>query len=446
MKKYFLFSAITLISLLSFSQDWNVSEIGVCPTVYSYDCILADGRNDGINRLYVTTRGGGIYEWTFESGVWSYITIDSGLTNLITIEVGDVRNDGINRLYAGQWNPNKNVKEYFWNGSNWESQIISTEAQAVTCLVIGDIKKSGENSLYVSGFFGNKEYFWNGSSWDITTIPGPGNAVEGPGMIGNGKNDDTLRLYVPQKAGREYSWLDNVYSFSTLNAEAWPESSMVAIGRNDGLNRVYVQDWGGGWECTWNGSSWDTYNFTGISGRGEWYAGITKSDGKMNLYSSMVGLAFKEYSWNETGSQYETNTIVDASTGATSCIAIGSGRNDDTVRIYIPHYSNGGIYEITHINPFVSGSTNNCPIEKNQSISLYPNPSSEFIIIQLPDYENYQYSIFDGKGKNVKIGKIESRFFNKSHTINTKNLSSGIYTIKLSSTKNVFIKKFIINQ
>ncbi len=93
--------------------------------------------------------------------------------------------------------------------------------------------------------------------------------------------------------------------------------------------------------------------------------GKIRSDGKKRIYATTQGGAMYEYSWN--GSKYTDSVILDATTGATACLAIGDGRNDDTGRIYVSNYFEGIIYEVTHFEPWVDGTTNTIPVNSKVS-------------------------------------------------------------------------------
>ncbi|MEI7594323.1 MAG: choice-of-anchor J domain-containing protein [Bacteroidota bacterium] len=70
-------------------------------------------------------------------------------------------------------------------------------------------------------------------------------------------------------------------------------------------------------------------------------------------------------------------------------------------------------------------------------INVYPNPASESISIY-SDLTNYSVELFDVSQRRLLT------IDNSPKTINVKNLSSGIYFIKIFSDKNTFFEKLII--
>ena len=71
------------------------------------------------------------------------------------------------------------------------------------------------------------------------------------------------------------------------------------------------------------------------------------------------------------------------------------------------------------------------------NINIYPNPASESISIY-SDLSNYSVELFDVSQR--KLLTID----NSPKTVNVKNLSSGIYFVKIYSDKNTFFEKLII--
>ncbi|MBK8548513.1 MAG: T9SS type A sorting domain-containing protein [Saprospiraceae bacterium] len=99
-----------------------------------------------------------------------------------------------------------------------------------------------------------------------------------------------------------------------------------------------------------------------------------------------------------------------------------------------------GIWDF-HFKDFISSSSNE--VTKENTISLYPNPASEFIYISFKDDNTIlnRFGIFDVQGNKVEIPveKINDQLFK----INTSTLADGIYFIINYHSKNESIKKFI---
>jgi hypothetical protein len=75
--------------------------------------------------------------------------------------------------------------------------------------------------------------------------------------------------------------------------------------------------------------------------------------------------------------------------------------------------------------------------------TVYPNPASTSISISLIDeVKNATISIFDINGRQVYAKKLDLQGI---VTINTKNLSTGIYILKINNNVISYSEKLIIN-
>ena len=73
-------------------------------------------------------------------------------------------------------------------------------------------------------------------------------------------------------------------------------------------------------------------------------------------------------------------------------------------------------------------------------ISIYPNPTSDFITIKTAENSNVNYEIIDMMGKKLNFGS-----FQFSTTIDITNLTNGIYYVQLKTDKEIFkAEKFVI--
>ena len=116
----------------------------------------------------------------------------------------------------------------------------------------------------------------------------------------------------------------------------------------------------------------------------------------------------------------------------------------------------GYIYAATHGQGIYQTSTFHGPVavkpvpEKAtfNELTLYPNPASNFVNIDfdLDSYQQVSLSIFNLKGQKVISKEITNRTIGQNHIqINIKDLSKGIYLVKLQTDNNSKIKKLIIN-
>ena len=80
--------------------------------------------------------------------------------------------------------------------------------------------------------------------------------------------------------------------------------------------------------------------------------------------------------------------------------------------------------------------------ESNLSVILFPNPTINYLTIEISDYkeENLSFNMYDIQGKIITKGKISSdRTF-----VNTINLPPATYFLKITNTNNKIIQSFKI--
>ncbi|PLX07744.1 MAG: hypothetical protein C0596_09980 [Marinilabiliales bacterium] len=444
MKTKFTTIIVLLMSIAGFSQEWTVEEVGTCPMDKTYGIVLADVHGDEVQRLYVSTRGepsdGAIYEWTYNGSSWELTsTVATGLENLVSLTAGDVKGLGVNKLYAGEWGgAGSRVFEYTWNGTGWDEALVESPGQGVISMIVGDARGDEVQRLYASGYIIHREYTWTGTDWSIVDINST-YGTEGPALIGEAKNDGVIRYYTPGNRIREFSWNGSSYdeTASISGADGWPETVVVQDTRNDGVNRVMTQDYNGTYEYTWNGSSWDEVNVSARAGRSFLFAAKTKADGKYYIYNTFCGDVFREYSYNSGTMSYDY-TNIDAATGATAIIDVGTGRNDNVVRLYTPGYASGKIYEITNVDPLIVGST---------GIESFTDDSNYIRIAYMTNklfVENVEQSgvlqVYDLNGKQVLNKKTNPG----TNTVNLDGYNSGMYIARFFVNGKLETKKFII--
>ncbi len=99
---------------------------------------------------------------------------------------------------------------------------------------------------------------------------------------------------------------------------------------------------------------------------------------------------------------------------------------------------NGGF----NINFFQISNITTNQIELNKgTFDIYPNPASEKIIINAPDFTYHKIEIIDLKGKTVM-----NKFVNYEPELHFPvNLMDGIYAVRLSNSNDAYIRKLIIN-
>ncbi|MGQ9465983.1 MAG: T9SS type A sorting domain-containing protein, partial [bacterium] len=147
------------------------------------------------------------------------------------------------------------------------------------------------------------------------------------------------------------------------------------------------------------------------------------------------------------------DTVIDAVSAATCGVAIGRGRNDDTVRVYGCN-RNGEVWEFTHIHPYVGIKEDKKPIALSspQNIYLYPNPSvaGGTVSYALKEQTPVEISIYAVNGAELITLVKETQGPGKYEYLwngNDKNghkLSAGVYFLKFTAGARVQTKAFIL--
>lgn len=284
------------------------------------DIVVTDGRGDGSARVYALRYyyvSDGIFsEFSFADDSWSetYAYDDAGLPSSSTtnrISFGHGRNDGVTRSYIpGSW---FTFHEFTYVSPSWQRKL-------------GSLHNPGSTS-YASIY---------------------------AGVVGDGRDDGTERLYTYggalieatwNPAAPEQDWFhngDTAYVDSSIEVEC----CLVDDARGDGNLRVYAADYGGLiYEYEWDGLDWTRTSVgTVAAGIGDLAVGVGRNDGIRRLYAAGQDNAVYEFSW--TGSWELTSTFEPqyASDGIRR-LAIGPGRNDGIQRVYWA--SSGTVGELT---------------------------------------------------------------------------------------------------
>ena len=82
------------------------------------------------------------------------------------------------------------------------------------------------------------------------------------------------------------------------------------------------------------------------------------------------------------------------------------------------------------LQPELAITTGIIAIKENQEVTVYPNPSIDFIKIESTDAVNWV--LIDSQSKIIKSGSEQE--------INTSHFSAGVYFLSISSSKNQYIK------
>jgi len=73
------------------------------------------------------------------------------------------------------------------------------------------------------------------------------------------------------------------------------------------------------------------------------------------------------------------------------------------------------------------------------AFNISPNPTSDFLLIDLDKKINAEYTVFDIQGKKV----FDAQYFSNQIVLNVESLAKGIYTLQIKSSDFVVQRKFI---
>src|SRR5262249_21907583 len=171
---------------------------------------VGDARGDGSPHLYFPTGSAPpnnvSFEYTFNGSSFDSLAIATPLggtsTGTFAMAVADGRNDGVARLYQGVFDAiagRFHAYELSWNGTGWDfSPINGVPLSQVMAIVVGNGQNDGTNRVYVvARDFGIREYTYNGSGWDETSDISIGGDVWSV-AIGDGQGDGINRLYTAE--------------------------------------------------------------------------------------------------------------------------------------------------------------------------------------------------------------------------------------------------------
>ncbi len=234
---------------------WDQNRIET-PHRWNADVVIGNGRNDGIERLYLGTEDY-VYEYTWDDTGWVIEYVGSTDTTygewIENLELGTGKNDDTIRIYVScQNDPDRyGVWEFTWNGTEWVREPVANMEghHEIYALAVGEGRNDGITRIYAGG---NQqklfEYTWNGTEWDSILVH------EGESKwsiaIGNGRNDypPHYRVYQACHDGYvyEHTWEGDSWNTVAIGVGiGWGlDNNMwgldIGNGRNDGIIRVYA--------------------------------------------------------------------------------------------------------------------------------------------------------------------------------------------------------------
>lgn len=440
MKERFMF-AFLLVGVIveplwgGWERKWVESFLGT-PI---YAIAIGDARNDGKSRIYAWVQYQGLVELEYlPSGDWVYHTIYAPIESAIVnhqdgqgninygVIIGQGRNDGINRIYLTHFSGNMrdSLYEFTYSNGEWVKNVYEVPLGRISC-VIAQARNDDTFRVYCCGDKTDNiiyELTWRNGSWDRNEIITYGRSLSGAGLpmitAGDGRNDGIIRLYVGTRFEITYKrgeWItDSITDTIVPGGEPftayWP--FIIAKGRNDGLNRLYgcslrTEPSGISYtESTFLNGEWVNEQIIWISGDGPLAIGNGRNDDSIRLYTGGV---------RDGDSLYEYTYIPDKGWSGRGCakleynegfidIYIGKGRGDDTNRIY-------GVIMCDYLWFLVEFSYTSKGIEKNYDRSqrvinklwISPNPSFGSFKIHYSVPKGYTtLRIYDASGRLIR--------------------------------------------
>ncbi|MDH4211116.1 MAG: T9SS type A sorting domain-containing protein [candidate division WOR-3 bacterium] len=445
---------VTMLLLAAFCHaDWTRDTVGIY-TRY-YEVKVGDGRNDNVERIYCCCYNGHVVEWSFEGNDW--VMVDCGSVppsadyRLISLCIGDGRRDGINRIYSAC--ADGYIYEFSYDSGMWFMDRLSPAGVFYAGQVIGQPRNDDTIRVCAGGWNTPvREYTWNGSDWESLDVSS-GNRYVWPLDIAQGRNDGVYRIYAPDwylYYLREYSWNGSGYDELTISAPQRLVKAVVGHGRNDGMNRVYASGMlGHVHEYTYDANNWqsvDIHPTAPLRSRYGLCFGQTKSDGVLRLYSVAQGGDIREHAWD--GAAW-VDTIIDAISGATVDIAVGRGRNDDTMRVYVTS-ATGILYEFTNTSPYV-GLEDLKQEQIGISLSFHPNPFAYLSTIKYSIPRSGWVSITVHNSLGVEVSRLLDKYDDAgSHILHCDmydkygmRLPAGVYFCRLKMEGEEIVEKII---
>lgn len=352
---------LLIIGLGFASAQWRVDTLGKGQFHKPFHVVVGDARGDGIRRVYVTTDSGPVTEWRRQGSSWSSTVVSARGGHIPIMVIAKTHGDGLPRLYwTGFGNGDDEFVEASWNGSKWVLDTILANIKSLS-LYAGVGRNDGKERLYLAKTgvgAGLLEYSWNGTSFDSVRIHS--SSVEGSGIIGDVVGDGLQHLVANSSILQLGTWNGSKYSLNLIDSTAkYPDPVTQGDPIGDGINKIYVNGSQGRLQYAWNGVSWSKTILDPKVQRGDLHMAQTYSNGRSRLYTTFSGKPnnvppagpLREYSW--VGGVLDSTKILDGISGATAMLGSGSGRNDDTVRLYAPNYQGGFVYELTSPDPYV---------------------------------------------------------------------------------------------
>lgn len=335
--------------------QWQRMDMGITSELQK-KITIGPGRNDAVRRVYTAdSHEGTIHELSYINGRWEGIIFgeyaaksgsSSTLHGIRDMVIGDGKDDGIQRIYVAS----NNFVEFEDAGHLFQGlQIVySPEGQrqngrhwnGADGIVIAAARNDGRHRVYIAAPVGIIELTATGEDWsreDVFTAEETSAEEENKVqkiIAADGRNDGGLRLYTLENHHDiyEYTWNNGQWNYELcMSTDKEIYDISAGDGRNDGIYRLYIAAGDDGiYEMTRNGTQWRIDQITTANPVEILEIGPGRNDGRQYVYAG-DGDGLSEYLYSD---HWQLASLIEGNLEIID-IAVGDGRNTGTAGVYI---------------------------------------------------------------------------------------------------------------
>ncbi len=324
------------------------------------------------------------------------------------------QNNELDSFYYNNRNLNTLMIEYYWNGSSnsWEKSWKEEYTYDSFNNKIVERTYSWYNSAwtnnsldsfyYQNGFLMREvDYFWSNGNWQFVgqydyTYDSNGNMIS---EVDYDNNHDTI--YMERDYYNEQNLLvkDTTWDIDDNTGNfGYSENNVYLYDNNNNLDKVIEQNWDS------NNNQWVNAMYAIVN---------------FNLNENFESAIFPEEIQQMFGDAPFINLPTD--------ILIKRWRADSSVWNDMYQY-------IFRYKTIVTSLGN---VSNSQQITLYPNPASNVININLPDEQKALVMIYDENGRVVRSSKLVTG------QVSVKSLPTGTYFVVVQGKNKIYVGKFL---